>query len=167
MPNRSGADRRRRGNVTPSLYDIEEDLNVFVIGLYQKDRRGYRNWRQRALLVTLLDEKSVKDDVNLLADKITELEGSDDPYYTEVIPEAAFITTTRESRPQDSAVISISSPLVIAKRSPKTGKYYWTEEYEFCPEKGVPLRYVIQSSSNGQGICPELTQQRVKGSSVT
>lgn len=150
--------RRRRRNDT-SVYNIEKELNVFVIGLYRKDKRGYRNWRQRAILVTLYGESAVKNDVQLLADKITELEGGDEPYKTEVITENEFINVRGECRPQDSAIISIGSPLVIVKRSPKTGLYYWNDDYNYCPKSSIPLRYVIRASSDGKGICPELTRR--------
>lgn len=141
------------GDRNKTLKRVESSLNVYLISIFSIDAREYRNYRQRTILVTPMSQDETEQKVKDLAVKIAEQENKENPdehFKVEVLPNQQFIEKKREQRPQDSSIISIVSPLTIAKRSPKTGRIFYDEEYEFCPETSAALRHVIAVSQNNR-----------------
>ena len=133
-------------NVSNSVRQIERSLSVYLVSVFKIDARDYRNYRQRAILVSPKSKNMVQDKIESLAQEIAAREGADDPenyFRVEVLDNDDFIDKKREQRPQDSAIISISRPLTIAKRSPHTGRLFYDDSYNYCPETSAQLRYVI------------------------
>ncbi len=134
----------------PQIEDIEAGINVFVFSLYRIDAREYRNYRQRSILVTLKSKSNVTQRLEELAKDIDQLEDHEESYQIEVLDNEDFINLDREQRPQDSAIVSVVSPLVIAKRSPQTGRVFYNDSFQHCPHTSAPLRHVIAAKHGGQ-----------------
>ena len=128
--------------MSESLERIEDSIEIYTFSVFWKDQRGRRNYRQRAMLITMKPEIEVRNRIEQLAQEIAEIEGTDMPT-VEVVPSKKFIEKNRQYRPQDSAVCSIVSPLRIVKRSPKTGDIFYDESYKYCPKTSFALKRVI------------------------
>lgn len=121
---------------------VERLLRVQLLNVFRLDKRQQRLYLQRSILVTSKPDESVAAEMERLVQDISDDEHA---YDFEITGLHYRDGGKRPQVPYDSSVISITSPLVVVRRSPKTGQIFHDPEMQWCPHTAVALRPFITS----------------------
>lgn len=128
---------------TPALLeDLDEIINVYLLSLYRYDKRKHKIFEQRSIVISYHNHERLFVDLELIVNALNEADGvSRQQFFFDL--EDLSETTQIKTLQFDSIVKHLGKPLVIAKRSPRTGQVYADVDMQFCPHTCTPLRFMI------------------------
>lgn len=140
----SSSDRKPmpRELTAEALQWLEDEITCLFFSVYSVGEGG-RHWaKQQSAVLSLAPESEVRDRLKEMKVQMGEELGKE--LHIDIYDETTVIRgEEKRTTPTDHIILALDSDFVLARRSPATGKIYYSDDFEYCPQTSKALKPVI------------------------
>lgn len=141
----------------PTESDLEDRLRALSLFVYWVDARAHRLAVQRSVVVTTREPAELEAELDAvvatLGARSASIYGRARAYRYELVPVEALAAAGAQP-PHDSVLVSVTRPLVAAKKSPSTGEVYRDLSMKYCPHSKSKLGFFVTTGPAGGHPAP-------------